>query len=444
MDYQSEYQKKLTTLEGAYSMLKDGDLFYAGTATAEPVTFLRHLHEMHGKLHNLTMHINLALANVPVYDPKYADLLTVQSSFFARFLTPLQRAGMSTYMPAHLRNIGLDPEYRYKNVTKQRVNVYVLAVSPMDKHGYFTSSAYACYHRTWMDYADKVIVEVNENAPRTFGDTYVHISEVDAIIHSEDNKIIYMPIKEPDEYDKAIGKQIADLIKDGDNIQLGIGGIPTACARELAVRRDLGVHTEMLNDGLVYLAKAGAITNKKKNYFPDKILTTFSMGTKDVYDFIDDNPNVLHLDVAYTNNPKVFSRNDRVISVNSCLQIDLMGQCASEAIGTNQISGVGGQTETAVGAKESLDGKSIIALHSTRLLKQKDGTKKMVSNITPVHPAGTVISLMRNDVDFVCTEYGMAALRGASLKERAQSLINIAHPDFRDELLEGAKKWYLI
>lgn len=443
MDYQSEYQKKLTTLEGVYSMFKDGDLFYAGTATAEPVTFLRHLHEMHGKLHNLTMHINLAMANVPVYDPKYADLLTVQSSFFARFLTPLQREGMATYMPTHLRNIGLDPEYRYK-MMKKPVNVYVLAVSPMDKHGYFTSSSFAGYHRNWVDYADKVIVEVNESAPRTFGDTYIHISEVDAIYHSEDNKILYMPIKQPDESDIKIGKYIAEMINDGDNIQLGIGGIPTACAVELASKKDLGIHTEMFNDGLAYLCKAGAVTNHKKNYYQDKIVTTFSMGSKEVYDFIDDNPNILHLDVAYTNQPAVFSRNDKVVSVNTALQIDLMGQCASEAIGTNQISGVGGQTETAVGAKESKGGKSIIALHSTREIKQKDGTKKRISTINPVHPAGTVISLSRNDVDFVCTEYGMAALRGASLKERAKALINIAHPDYRAELEEGAKKWYLI
>jgi len=349
---------------------------------------------------------------------------------------------MATYMPTHLRNNGNDPVFRY-NLLNKPVNAYVLAVSPMDKHGYFTSSSFAGYHRAWMEYADKVIVEVNENAPRTFGDTYIHISEVDAIYHSEDNKIIYMPIKEPDENDVKIGKYIADVINDGDNIQLGIGGIPTACARELASKKDLGVHTEMLNDGLVYLCKAGAITNKKKNYYQDKIVTTFSMGTKDVYDFIDDNPNILHLDVAYTNSPEVFARNDKVTSVNTALQIDLMGQCASEAIGTNQISGVGGQTETAVGAKESKGGKSIIALHSTREIKTPEG-KKRISTINPVHPAGTVISLSRNDVDYVCTEYGMAALRGASLKERAKALINIAHPDYRAELEEGAKRWYLI
>ena len=168
------------------------------------------------------------------------------------------------------------------------------------------------------------------------------------------------------------------------------------------------------------------------------------MGSKEVYDYVDDNPNILHMRSAYVNQPAVFSRNDNAVSVNTTLQIDLMGQCASEAIGTNQISGVGGQTDTAVGAKESKGGRSIIALHSTREIKQPDGTKKRISNIYPVHPAGTVISLSRNDVDFVVTEYGVAALRGASLKERANSLISIAHPDFRDELTEAAKKWYLI
>ena len=168
------------------------------------------------------------------------------------------------------------------------------------------------------------------------------------------------------------------------------------------------------------------------------------MGSKDTYDFIDNNVNVLHLDVSFTNSPNVFSRNDNIISVNTALSVDLMGQCASEAIGTNQISGVGGQSETATGAKESKGGKSVIALHSTANVKTKDGSRQMISSIASVHPAGTVITLSRNDVDFVITEFGMAALRGATLRERAKALINIAHPDFRDQLTEDAKRYYLI
>jgi acyl-CoA hydrolase len=252
-----------------------------------------------------------------------------------------------------------------------------------------------------------------------------------------------MQPKEVDDTDKKIGRYISELVNDGDNIQLGIGGIPTAAAVQLANKKDLGIHTEMLNDGLVYLCKVGAVTNRRKNYFPNKIITTFTKGTKETYDYIDDNPSILHLDVAFTNSPEVFSRNDNIISVNTTLQVDLMGQCASEAIGTNQISGVGGQNETAIGAREAKCGKSVIALHSTANIRAQGGGRKLISTITAVHPEGTVITLSRNDVDFVITEYGIAALRGTTLKERAKALINIAHPDYRDRLTDEAKRYYL-
>ncbi|MBQ1334410.1 MAG: 4-hydroxybutyrate--acetyl-CoA CoA transferase [Clostridia bacterium] len=443
MGFYEEYQQKKKTLEEAYALLKDGDFIWTCEASAEPLTFKRHLHEMHGKVHDLILYAGLSAERAPICDDEYADLISFESLFFPRYLTPLQKTGRASYMPMHLRNAGLDTIYRYK-YTGRHINFLVLTVSPMDKHGYFTSGSTAINIRDLVEYADHIIVEVNESNPRTFGDTYIHISEVDTIIDSEDNKIIYIPVRDPNETDAVIGKTIAELVNEGDTVQLGIGGIPTACARELTHKKHLGIHTEMLNDGLVYLLKSGAIDNTAKNYYQNKIITTFSMGSKDVYDYIDDNPNILHLRSAYVNQPAIISRNDNFVSINTTLQIDLMGQCASEAIGTSQISGVGGQTDTAVGAKESNGGRAVIALHSTRELKQKDGTKKRVSNIYPVHPKGTVISLMRNDVDFVITEYGVAALRGASLKERATSLINIAHPDFRDELTEAAKKWYLI
>ena len=419
-------------------------IYSARGATGEPLTFLRSIHTLKGKVHNLTINLNLSNENIPAYaDEQYRDLFNVQASFFPRFFSPLQKTGRSTYVPAHLRNNGNDPIYYHKSRGKP-INVFICAVSPMDKHGYFTTGSYANFCRDMIEFADLVILEVNESVPRTFGDTYVHISEVDIVYNSMDNKILYMTPKEVDETDKLIGKYIADLIKDGDNIQLGIGGIPTACAVELAHKKDLGIHTEMLNDGLVYLCKVGAVTNRKKNYFKNKIVTTFTKGTKETYDFIDDNPGILHLNVAFTNSPAIISKNDNMVSVNTSLQVDLMGQCASEAIGTNQISGVGGQNETAVGAKESKGGKSIIALHSTANIKAEGGGRERVSTIKSIHPEGTIITLTRNDVDFVVTEYGVAALRGATIRERAKSLINIAHPDYRDQLLEDAKKYYLI
>jgi len=443
MSYEEMYRQKFTTLDHIYSMLKDGDYIYCLNSSGEPRTFLAHLHELKGKIKDLRFQMGLTSLKAEVFQEEYREIGTFVSSFFPRHFTPLQKTGRASYIPLHLRNSGIDAIYHLKHINMP-LNYVVVAVSPMDKHGYFTSGSTAMAMRMFKEYGFKLLVEVNESCPRTFGDTYIHISEVDYIYNSEDNKINYLPKVPSSETDLAIGNMIAELVNDGDNVQLGIGGIPSACAVALSNKKDLGIHTEMFNDGLVHLCKVGAVNNSKKNYFKNKVVTAFSAGSKDVYDYIDDNPSVLHLAVAFVNNPATFARNDKVVSVNTSLQVDLMGQCASEAIGTNQISGTGGQTETAIGAKESKGGKSIIALHSTREIKQPDGSKKRISTIFPVHPEGTVISLSRNDVDFVCTEYGMAALRGATLKERARSLINIAHPDYRAELEEHAKRLWLL
>ena len=200
----------------------------------------------------------------------------------------------------------------------------------------------------------------------------------------------------------------------------------------------------MLSDSLIDLYRAGVVTNRAKTLHKDKMVTAFSYGSKAAYDFLDNNPNVLHLEVGYTNDPAVIRQNRKMVSVNTALQIDLMGQCASEAIGTLQLSGTGGQTETASGARQSEGGKSIIALHSTAMVKNAAGARERKSTILSVQPAGTVISLLRADIDFVVTEYGVASLRGGSLRKRAEELIAIAHPDYREELRAEAKRYYLL
>jgi len=443
MNYQEMYNKKLTTLEGVYNMLESNSYMHVVNNSAEPRSFFDHLHEYHGKLSGLCMQFGNLTYTPEFFDDKYEGLTYLESPFFGRNFTALQQKGRAFIVPVHLRNSGTDIVYNLHE-TKRPLRYMITSVSPMDKHGYFSTATNAHMVRLFRQYADKVIVEVNEACPRTFGDTYLHISEVDAIYHSEYSDIYYAPQPQPSENDRAIGKSIAEIINDGDTLQLGIGGIPTACAIELSHKKDLGIHTEMFNDGLMHLCQVGAVTNRRKNYFKNKIVTAFSAGTKELFDYIDNNPNILHLAVNFVNQPSVVSRNDNFVSVNSTLQVDLMGQCCSEAIQTRQISGTGGQTETIIGAKESKGGRSVIALHSTRQVKQPDGTRKRISTIQPIHPEGSVISLSRNDVDFVCTEYGMAALRGATLKERARALINIAHPDFRDELEEEAKKLWLL
>ncbi|QGU94609.1 4-hydroxybutyrate--acetyl-CoA CoA transferase [Clostridium bovifaecis] len=443
--FQQEYKRKLIDVYEAVNKIKSNDFIITGNVAAEPLTFMENMNILKDNgVENVTLINLLPLKNFDFYsNPSYIGVLNFESMFYSKFLSPVHKAGRITFTPNHLRNCGVDKMY-YLDHNKKPLNIYVLAVTPMDKHGYFTSSSYGLFNRDVLKKADMVIVEINPNAPRTFGDTQIHINEVDYIFEGKGD-IIYAPSKKVNDDDRKIGKYISELVNDGDTIQLGIGGIPTASAMELKDKKDLGIHTEMLNDGLVYLCKNGVVTNRKKNYFPDKIVTTFTLGSKETYDFIDDNVGVLHLDVKKANSPYVIAQNDNMVSVNTTLQIDLMGQCASEAVGTNQISGSGGQVDTAVGAKMSKNGRSIIALHSTAMIKTGDGKeKRRISTIVPVHEAGTIITMCRADVDFVVTENGIAALRGASLRERAKSLINIAHPDFRDELTEMAKRYNYI
>jgi len=236
-----------------------------------------------------------------------------------------------------------------------------------------------------------------------------------------------------------IGGYIADLIEDGSTIQLGIGGIPNAVAAKLKNKKNLGIHTEMMTDGMVDLVNAGAVNGKEKTLYPNKIIATFALGTKKLYDFLDDNPSVLIKDGHWVNDPYVIGQNCKMISINTTIEIDLTGQCCSESIGYKQFSGTGGQADTAIGAQISKAGKSFIALYSTAMVRSGEGDQRqLISKIRPTLKPGAAVSLSRNDVDYVVTEYGVASLRGTSLRERAERLIAIAHPDFRDLLEKEA------
>ena len=229
--------------------------------------------------------------------------------------------------------------------------------------------------------------------------------------------------------ERAIGEYCASLVKDGDTLQLGIGAIPDAVLLFLKEKKDLGIHSEMFSDGVVELVNAGVITNKRKSLHPGKFVAAFLMGTRKLYDFVDKNPDVELRPVDYVNHPMVVAQNDHIVSINSCVQVDLMGQVASESVGLKQISGVGGQVDFVRGAAMSKDGRSIIAMPST-------AAKGTVSKIVPLLDEGAAVTTSRNDVDYIVTEYGIAHLKGRTLKERARALIQIAHPDFRPGLIE--------
>ena len=305
----------------------------------------------------------------------------------------------------------------------------------MDKHGYFQIPLCLIHEREFLDHADRIIVQVNPNLPRVYGDTEFHIRDVDCVVEAA-TPLPYLPESQPSELETTIGQYVASLIRDGDTIQLGIGGIPDAAAFALMDKHDLGIHSEMLTNTMVDLVEAGVITGRKKSLHPGKIVGTFAYGTQRLYDMLDQNPSVRMLRGSYVNDPAVVAQNDNFVSVNSCLSVDLTGQICSESIGSRQYSGSGGQVDMAVGAAHSKGGRSIIAVASTK----KGGT---VSSITAQLAAGSVVTLNRNEVDCVVTEYGIAYLKGRSVRERVENLIAVAHPDFRADLRKQANDLYL-
>ena len=443
MDYREQLKQKLVTEEEALLRIPDNAYLFT-YGYGEPVGILSRLTELKGKRKGITFVDSLNAKPYPFYsDSEMRGVVDAESIFFAHFCREFQKTGAISFIPNHLGRGFKDKLWAIRRRSPERPIVYAIQVSPMDEHGYFTTGTVGMSNRMMVENADIVILEIDENMPRTFGNTYIHVSEA-TCVYQGPNEMFYMPERPQSELDLKIGQFVADLIEDESTLQLGIGGIPNAVAVALRDKHNLGVHTEMLSDSLIDLYRAGVVTNAAKTLHKDKMVTAFSFGSKAAYDFLDNNPNVLHLEVGYTNDPAVIRQNRKMVSVNTTLQVDLTGQCASESIGTLQLSGTGGQTETASGARQAEGGKSIIALHSTANVKNADGERERVSTIVPTQPAGMAISLMRADVDFVVTEYGVASLRGASVRDRAMELISIAHPDYRDQLMYDAKRLYLM
>ena len=443
MDYREQLKQRLVTEEEALLRIPDNAYLFT-YGYGEPVGILSRLTELKGKRKGITFVDSLNAKPYPFYsDSEMRGVVDSESIFFAHFCREFQKTGAISFIPNHLGKGFKDKLWAIRRRSPERPIVYAIQVSPMDEHGYFTTGTVGMSNRMMVENADIVILEIDENMPRTFGNTYIHVSEA-TCVYQGPNEMFYMPERPQSELDLKIGQFVADLIEDESTLQLGIGGIPNAVAVALRDKHNLGVHTEMLSDSLIDLYRAGVVTNAAKTLHKDKMVTAFSFGSRAAYEFLDNNPNVLHLEVGYTNDPAVIRQNRKMVSVNTTLQVDLTGQCASESIGTLQLSGTGGQTETASGARQSEGGKSIIALHSTANVKNADGERERVSTIVPTQPAGMAISLMRADVDFVVTEYGVASLRGASVRDRAMELISIAHPDYRDQLMYDAKRLYLM
>ena len=426
-------KSKYITVTEALSLIKDGDTIVTAMAGAEPRSFLTSLHEISRRIKNVKVTNCLPMADADYFQHEsYIDKFDVDCWFFGPSVRKAFEHGNISYIPNHLHLAG---KRRFET---HKPNVFVGTATLPDKHGYVSLSLSNVYEKQAVLHADLVILEINEKFPRTYGDLELHVSEIDYMIEVNYD-VPELPDIEPNEKDLKIGKFVADLIEDGSTLQFGIGGIPNAVAHALMDKKDLGIHTEMFTTGLMKLVKAGAVNGKKKKIHVGKHVCCFALGTKELYDFIDQNPSVLVLDGNYVNDPHIIGLNDNQISINTTLEVDLTGQCASESIGPRQFSGTGGQTDTAVGAQNSKNGKSFITLYSTAMVKNpKTGLREEISKIVPFLKPGAAVTLSRNDVDYVVTEYGCVSLRGTTIVERVERLISIAHPKFREDLKKEA------
>lgn len=423
---------KLISVDQALATIKSGDFFLTGLGQSESRAILLKLHTLAGKVEGVRVGSCLNMLNYEyITSPACVKTFMHESWFFTPALRAAYKNGNVSYIPNHL-------SLAVRNFESfRKVNVFAAMVSWPDEFGYMSILSNV-YEKEMIDNADIVILEINKKCPRTFGENQIHIDEATYLI-AVDYDVPELPDQEPTENDRKIAEFIVPEIEDGSTIQLGIGGTPSAVAAGLVGKKDIGIHTEMFTTSMAKLIKAGTITGKQKNIHRGIHVCSFIMGTKELYNFVNNNPSVLVLAGSKGVSPGYIGLNNKQVSINSTLQVDLTGQCSSESFGSMIFSGTGGQSDTAKGAILSKGGKSFIVVHSTAMVKDKTtGQTKMVSRIVPQLDIGSGVSLQRNDADRIVTEYGIAYLQGRTIQERCRQLIKIAHPDFREELTKQA------
>ena len=415
MEWKNHYNQHTCTALEAVDGIKDNYKLVYGNATGFPQVFCKALAQEKDRFTNVTIY-NMLMTSTPWHiDAKMKGHFETVTSFVTKPGLKGMQEGLIEFIPCYLRQVPLLFSEGY-----YPVDVAVVQLSPPNDEGYCSYGVANDYTKPAADNAKIVIGEVNDQTPFTYGDNYIHVTDLDYIIECS-YPLVETPSPEATEVEFAIARHCASLIKDGDTLQLGIGGLPNAVLASLKDRKDLGIHTELFTEGIIDLVNEGVITGKRKTLHPNKIIATFIMGTKRVFDFVHNNPLLELHPVDYVNDPYVIGKNDNMVSINSSLEVDLMGQVNSESIGLNQYSGPGGQMDYVQGVRLSKGGKSIIAIAST-------AARGKVSRIVPFLSHGAAVTTSRNDVDYVITEYGIAHLRGASLRKRAQMLIGLAHP----------------
>jgi len=407
--------------EEAISLIQSGQRVFVHGSAQTPVHLLKELARQSARLKDVELVFISVYGDIEVDKPQYASHFLINSLFVSASIRNAVAEGRADYVPVFLSEI---PELFKRNVLP--IDVALIQVSPPDKHGYCSLGVSVDIARSAVDTGKYIIAQVNPNVPRTHGDALIHSSRFHTMVYCDD------PLQEVRFGDKVgpvemkIGEYVASLVEDRNTIQMGIGSIPDAVLRSLTNHKDLGVHTEMCSDGIIDLFEKDIINNKYKKIHPNKIVTSFALGTRRLYDYVDDNPAFQFLDIDYVNDPHIIRRNPGMVAINSAIEIDITGQVCSDSIGTYQFSGVGGQMDFMRGAAVSEGGKPIIALPS----RTGKGVARIVSFLKP----GAGIVTTRAHVHYVITEYGIAYLFGKNLRQRAKAMIEIAHPDDREEL----------
>lgn len=425
MDWKTRFKDKVLSPEEAIRrVVRPGDIIGGAMTCGFPQVLPEAIVNLAEELSGITIMHGIVVGNAPHYAPHLSKHIKLRNIFVFDATREAVKEGRAEYVPMYFYEM---PECWRNGIWK--TDVSMVQVSPPDVDGYMSLGITVGYTPAMMEVSRAVLAEVNPNMPRTHGETLIHISQVDYLVEG-DRPVPTIPRSQPDEVSQAIGRHVAELIEDGSTLQIGIGAIPDAILSCLTGHKDLGLHTEMFSDGAMDLLKKGVITNARKSYMPYKSVVTFLLGSEELYEYVRENPSVVLLPVEKVAHPMVIAQNDKMVAINSALQVDLYGQVNAETIGTLQYSGVGGQVDFVRGAALSKGGKSVIALPSTAA----NGT---ISRIVPYLDYGSVVTTSRCDVHYVATEYGVADLKGKSVRERAEALVSIAHPKFRDELAKA-------
>lgn len=428
MNWEKLYRNKVTDADTALATIKSGDRIYIGGGAGVPVEISQALVHRADVLRDVEITHILTFADAPYTHPDYQHAFRVNALFIGSNVRKAVREGRADFTPIFLGEIpGL---FRLNGPLP--LDVVLISVSPPDEHGFCSFGVEVGTTKPAAENARIVIAEINKQMPRTLGDSFIHLSRLTHIVET-DYPLPEAPQGGSSPLHLRIGEHIAEMIPDGATLQMGIGSIPDAVLQNLGGHRDLGVHTELFSDGIIDLVENGVVNCTRKSFHPGKMVVGFLFGTQRLYNFVDNNPIVELHPTDYVNDPFNISRNDRMVAVNGALEIDLTGQVCADSIGSQIYSGVGGQLDFIRGAARSNGGLPIIALLST-------AKRDTISRIVPMLSPGAGVTTTRNDVHYVVTEYGIASLYGKTIRQRAQELINIAHPSFRDELKREGQK----